>query len=57
MIGNALSWVISATAKKRIAQGYDFVTLLNDARALSVAATNMVKETRGHVADATAKTY
>lgn len=46
-----------ATAKKRFAQGYNLVTLLNDARALSVAATNLVKETRGQAGNVTAKTY
>ena len=46
-----------ATAKKRFEQGYNFVTLMNDARALTVAATNMVKETRGESERVTAKTY
>jgi len=46
-----------ATAKKRFEQGYQLVTLLNDARALSVAAANMVKETRGQAAGPGAKTY
>ncbi len=46
-----------ATAKKRIGQGYNFVTLMNDARAMAVAATNMVKETRGDAGRVTAKTY
>ena len=46
-----------ATAKKRFDQGYQLVTLLNDARALAVAATNIVKETRGQAPNASAKTY
>jgi len=46
-----------ATAKKRFDQGYNFATLLNDARALAMAANNMVKETRGQAAAAAAKTY
>jgi len=46
-----------ATAKKRIDQGYNFLTLLNDARLLAMAAQNMVKETRGQAAGPAAKTY
>ncbi len=46
-----------ATAKKRMGQGYNFLTLMNDARALSVYAANLVKETRGEAANVTAKTY
>ncbi|MFV0297991.1 MAG: HpcH/HpaI aldolase family protein [Hyphomicrobiaceae bacterium] len=46
-----------ATARKRFDPGYNFVTLMNDARALSVYAANMVKETRGEAANITAKTY
>lgn len=46
-----------ATAKKRFEQGYNLVTLMNDARVLSVAATNIVKETRGEAGKVTAKTY
>lgn len=46
-----------ATAKKRFDQGYQLVTLLNDMRALAVAATNMVKETRGQAPTSSAKTY
>ncbi len=46
-----------ATAKKRFDQGYQLVTLLNDARVLSVAASNIVKETRGQAPTASAKTY
>ncbi len=45
------------TAKKRFDQGYNFVTLMNDARAMAVAATNMIKETRGEADRITAKTY
>jgi 4-hydroxy-2-oxoheptanedioate aldolase len=46
-----------ATAKKRFEQGYNFVTLMNDARVMAVAATNIVKETRGEAGRVTAKTY
>jgi 4-hydroxy-2-oxoheptanedioate aldolase len=46
-----------ATAKKRFDQGYNLVTLLNDARLLSVAAANVVKETRGQAPGPAAKTY
>ena len=46
-----------ATAKKRFDQDYNFATLLNDARALAMAASNMVKETRGQAAGPAAKTY
>ncbi len=46
-----------ATAKKRFEQGYNFVTLMNDARSMTVAVTNMVKETRGESERVTAKTY
>lgn len=46
-----------ATAKKRFDQGYQFTTLLNDARVLAVAAANIVKETRGEAAGPAAKTY
>ena len=46
-----------ATAKKRFEQGYQLCTLLNDARLLSVAAANVVKETRGQAAGPAAKTY
>ncbi len=46
-----------ATAKKRFDQGYQLVTLMNDARVLSVAATNLIKETRGQAPTASAKTY
>ncbi|MBS0244481.1 MAG: 2,4-dihydroxyhept-2-ene-1,7-dioic acid aldolase [Proteobacteria bacterium] len=46
-----------ATAKKRFEQGYQLTTLLNDARVLSVAAQNIIKETRGHAPTASAKTY
>ena len=46
-----------ATAKKRFEQGYNFCTLLNDARTLAMAAQNMVKETRGQAAAPAAKTY
>lgn len=46
-----------ATARKRMDQGYNFITLMNDARVLSVAATNMIKETRGEAGIAAAKTY
>ena len=46
-----------ATAKKRFEQGYNFVTLMNDARLLAVAAANVVKETRGQAPGPAAKTY
>ena len=46
-----------ATAKKRFDQGYNFATLVYDARALAMAAGNMVKETRGQAAGPAAKTY
>ena len=46
-----------ATAKKRFEQGYNFCTLLNDARLLAMAANNVVKETRGQAAAPAAKTY
>ncbi|MFM9941640.1 MAG: HpcH/HpaI aldolase family protein [Hyphomicrobiaceae bacterium] len=46
-----------ATARKRFAQGYNFTTLMNDARLLAVAAANIVKETRGQAAGPAAKTY
>lgn len=46
-----------ATAKKRFEQDYNFVTLMNDARSMTVAVTNMVKETRGESERVTAKTY
>jgi 4-hydroxy-2-oxoheptanedioate aldolase len=46
-----------ATAKKRFEQGYNLVTLLNDARLLAMAAGNVVKETRGQAAGPAAKTY
>ncbi len=46
-----------ATAKKRFEQGYNLTTLLNDARVLAVASTNIIKETRGEAANASAKTY
>lgn len=46
-----------ATAKTRIEQGYQFCTLLNDARTLAMAANNMIKETRGLAPSAAAKTY
>jgi 4-hydroxy-2-oxoheptanedioate aldolase len=46
-----------ATAKKRFDQGYQLTTLMNDARVLAVAATNMIKETRGLAPNETAKTY
>ncbi len=46
-----------ATAKKRFEQGYQLVTLLNDARVMAVAAQNIVKETRGEAGRVTAKTY
>lgn len=46
-----------ATARKRMGQGYNFLTLMNDARVMAVAATNMVKETRGEAGKVTAKTY
>ena len=46
-----------ATAKKRFEQGYNLVTLMNDARLLAMAAQNVVKETRGQAAGPAAKTY
>jgi hypothetical protein len=46
-----------ATAKKRFEQGYQLATLMNDARVMAVAATNVVNETRGEAARVTAKTY
>lgn len=46
-----------ATAKKRFEQGYQLTTLMNDARVMAVAATNVVKETRGEAERVTAKTY
>lgn len=46
-----------ATAKKRFEQGYQLVTLMNDARVLAMAAANIVKETRGQAAGPAAKTY
>lgn len=46
-----------ATAKKRFDQGYQLCTLMNDARLLLTAATNIIKETRGQAAGPAAKTY
>jgi len=46
-----------ATAKKRFEQGYQLTTLMNDARVMAVAATNIVKEARGEAERVTAKTY
>jgi len=46
-----------ATARKRFEQGYQLTTLMNDARVMAVAATNIVKETRGEAERVTAKTY
>jgi 4-hydroxy-2-oxoheptanedioate aldolase len=46
-----------ATAKKRFEQGYNLTTLMNDARVMTVAATNIVKEARGEAGRVTAKTY
>jgi 4-hydroxy-2-oxoheptanedioate aldolase len=46
-----------ATAKKRFEQGYQLTTLMNDARVLAVAASNIIKETRGEAERVSAKTY
>jgi 4-hydroxy-2-oxoheptanedioate aldolase len=45
------------TAAKRFAEGFHYCTLLNDSRALAVAAANLVREARGEAAAAAAKTY
>jgi 4-hydroxy-2-oxoheptanedioate aldolase len=45
------------TAAKRFAEGFHYCTLLNDSRALAVAAANLVREARGEAAAAVAKTY
>jgi 4-hydroxy-2-oxoheptanedioate aldolase len=45
------------TAVRRFGEGYHFCTLLNDARLMANAASAAVRETRGQVAQAGAKTY
>jgi 4-hydroxy-2-oxoheptanedioate aldolase len=45
------------TAQKRFAEGFQFCTILNDARLLATAAANAVREARGLAAEAAAKTY
>jgi 4-hydroxy-2-oxoheptanedioate aldolase len=45
------------TAVRRFGEGYHFCTLLNDARLMANAASAAVREARGQVAQAGAKTY
>src|SRR5262249_55492348 len=45
------------TAVRRFGEGYHFCTLLNDARLMANAATAAIRETRGQVPQAGAKTY
>jgi 4-hydroxy-2-oxoheptanedioate aldolase len=45
------------TAAKRFEEGFQMCTLLNDVRLLATAAANLVREARGQLATAAAKTY
>jgi 4-hydroxy-2-oxoheptanedioate aldolase len=45
------------TAVRRFAEGFQFCTLLNDARFMAIAAAAAVREARGQVPQAAAKTY